>query len=75
MGAIIELMAQLPTIAKSHHVELTSFASNGADLSNYLKRLCKLKPIFVSTPSTPIIPPSGSIFNQNLAALEAVKDF
>ena len=73
--AINELLAQLPLITKSHLTELTFFASLGGELSNYMKKLCGLTPAFVSTPAVPIIPPSGSIFNRNPAALEAVKDF
>ena len=75
VAAIAEMIGKIPMMAKGHLTELTSFASGGAELSNYLKKLCGLTPSFVSTPSTPVIPPSGSIFSRNPAALEAVKDF
>ena len=75
LAALSELMAQLPNLSKNHNAKLAAFASSGAELSNFLKKLCGLSPAFASAPSTPVIPSSGSIFNRNPAALEAVKDF
>lgn len=57
VAAISELIGRIPIMAKGHLRELTSFASGGAELSNYLKKLCGLTPSFVSTPSTLVIPP------------------
>lgn len=74
LAALSELMAQLPNLSKNHNA-IATFASLGAELSNFLKKLCGLSLAFASAPSTPVIPSSGSIFNRNPASLEAVKGF
>ena len=75
MATLSELMAQLPNLLKNHNAKLAAFASSGAELSNFIKKLCGLSLAFASAPSIPIIPSSGSIFNRNPAALEAVNIF
>ena len=75
LNFIRELIAQIPIMTKNLQSELTKFASKGASLSNHLRKQCRLDPMFMASSSTPVVPTSGSIFNRDPAALEAIRSF
>ena len=59
LNFVREMTAQIPVMAKNLQTELTRFAAKGSMYSNFLRKLCKLEPMFVSTPATPVIPVGG----------------
>lgn len=55
--------------------KLTLFIAKILELSNHLRKLCGLDPMFIAAQTTPIIPTSGNIFNKDPIFLDAIKSF
>ena len=63
---IRDFSSQIPILTKALQSDLTKFTAAGAELCNHFRKLCGLDPMFLSSPSTPAIPPSGNIFNRDI---------
>lgn len=71
-----DITSQIPTtMTKALQKELTESAAKGLELSNFLRKLCSLDPMFIVVPTTLVIPTPRNFFNQDPIALEGIKSF
>lgn len=70
-----KLASNLSAIELSHKADLLQFSAKGADLSNFIRKLCGLPSCFATTKSSDPAQAQKGLFCRDDAAVEAVKSF